>query len=432
MRWRGLASPDDGDALALTFAYALVVTSEFADVIESIMPGPMRVFTSTDDVAEFSPGAPGEERWAKEASEYVPHVFMRQNDGFRILYWLIKDALMYRLAAVTVDLEGFLRQATHSRSKPSAGRDQPGRGRSGGPGRRAGDGPETGCAVCPERSRRARGGHPEHWRGICSHLFRHDHHHPPAQARRRRQHRARGHPVQTARDQDKASFLGFRKASPPPTWSTLLPESGDGVSLRKMIDRLLAAHAGRIAIEGCDVTITSQVAQQFALIVHELATNALKYGALSMADGHVMVSGSLERQGGRTLFVFSWREGGGPPVALPTRRGFGRTILRDSARYFAERVVMDYAPEGLNYRLQVAFAGISPASGPTRRVQPEAVWRRQPTFRGRIPPSPQERTRMPLSARVGLSPAVSDAGIVLDLVERRIACAELGADALDC
>src|SRR5262245_29406123 len=84
-----------------------VVTSEFADVIESIMPGLMRVFTSSDDVAEFSPGVPGEERWAHEASEYVPYVFMRQNDGFRILYWLIKDALMYRLGAVTVDLEDF-------------------------------------------------------------------------------------------------------------------------------------------------------------------------------------------------------------------------------------------------------------------------------------------------------------------------------------
>src|SRR5216683_3006311 len=48
-----------------------------------------------------------EERWAREASEYVPHVFMRENDGFRILYWLIKDALMYRLGAVTVDTEDF-------------------------------------------------------------------------------------------------------------------------------------------------------------------------------------------------------------------------------------------------------------------------------------------------------------------------------------
>lgn len=84
-----------------------VVTSEFADVIESIMPGLMRVFTSTDDGCEFTPGAPGEERWAKEASGYVPHVLMQQNDGFRILYWMIKDALMYRLGAVTVDLEDF-------------------------------------------------------------------------------------------------------------------------------------------------------------------------------------------------------------------------------------------------------------------------------------------------------------------------------------
>src|SRR5260370_15855605 len=66
-----------------------VVTSEFADVIESIMPGLMRVFTSTDDVAEFTPGAPGEEQWAKEASEYVPHVFMPHNAGFRILSSLI-------------------------------------------------------------------------------------------------------------------------------------------------------------------------------------------------------------------------------------------------------------------------------------------------------------------------------------------------------
>ncbi len=73
-----------------------VVTSEFADVIESIMPGLMRVFTSTDDVAEFSPGAPGEER-----------------------------------------------QATHSSSRPSAGRDRPDRGRSERPGRRAGDGAGT-------------------------------------------------------------------------------------------------------------------------------------------------------------------------------------------------------------------------------------------------------------------------------------------------
>lgn len=82
-----------------------VVTSEFADVVESIMPGLMRVFTGTDDLARFAPNAPGQERWAREASEYVPHVLMRQNDGFRILSALLKDALMYRLGGVAVDVE---------------------------------------------------------------------------------------------------------------------------------------------------------------------------------------------------------------------------------------------------------------------------------------------------------------------------------------
>ena len=82
-----------------------VVTSEFADVIESIMPGLMRVFTGTNDLATFAPLAPGQEKWAREASAYVPHVLMRQNDGFRIVSALLKDALMYRLGGVSVDVE---------------------------------------------------------------------------------------------------------------------------------------------------------------------------------------------------------------------------------------------------------------------------------------------------------------------------------------
>lgn len=82
-----------------------VVTSEFADVIESLMPGLMRVFTAADDLVRFTPGAPGQEKWAEEASAYVPHVLMRENDGFRIISGLLKDALMYRLSGVTVDLE---------------------------------------------------------------------------------------------------------------------------------------------------------------------------------------------------------------------------------------------------------------------------------------------------------------------------------------
>ncbi len=82
-----------------------VITSDFADTIESLMPSLMRVFSSGEEVVEFTPMAPGEEQAAKEASQYVPHVFMRENDGFRIFYWLFKDALMGRLSGATVDSE---------------------------------------------------------------------------------------------------------------------------------------------------------------------------------------------------------------------------------------------------------------------------------------------------------------------------------------
>lgn len=91
-----------------------VVTSEFSDVIESFMPSLMRVFASGEEVAEFAPMSPGDEQWAKQATQYVPHVFMRENDGFRVLYWALKSALMDRLSAATVDTE----EKSYSRTDP--------------------------------------------------------------------------------------------------------------------------------------------------------------------------------------------------------------------------------------------------------------------------------------------------------------------------
>jgi hypothetical protein len=58
-----------------------VITSEFADAIESIMPGMMEVFTGGDQVVEFTPSAPGEEKMAEEATQYVTHCFMVENNG---------------------------------------------------------------------------------------------------------------------------------------------------------------------------------------------------------------------------------------------------------------------------------------------------------------------------------------------------------------
>lgn len=89
-----------------------IVTSEFADTVESLMPSLMRVFAGTDQVVAFSPRKPGDEQFAKEASDYIPHVMMRENDGFRILYWFLKDALMFRLAGGCVDVEEVVQTKT--------------------------------------------------------------------------------------------------------------------------------------------------------------------------------------------------------------------------------------------------------------------------------------------------------------------------------
>lgn len=82
-----------------------VITSEFADAVESIMPGMMEVFTGGDQVVEFTPSAPGDEKMAEEATAYVTHCFMVENKGFRLVHDLVKDALMFRVGGLSIDLE---------------------------------------------------------------------------------------------------------------------------------------------------------------------------------------------------------------------------------------------------------------------------------------------------------------------------------------
>lgn len=98
-----------------------VVTSEFQDVIESMMPGLMDVFTGSDVPVSFTARRPGEEKWEDEADAYVPHVLMNENDGFTIISALLKDALMFRLSGATVDLE----DAQETRTIPVKGLPQP-------------------------------------------------------------------------------------------------------------------------------------------------------------------------------------------------------------------------------------------------------------------------------------------------------------------
>lgn len=132
----------------------------------------------------------------------------------------------------------------------------------------------------------------------------------------------------------------------------------EGVSLTAMLDRELAGFSKCVKIDGCDITVSSSAAQQFALIIHELATNALKYGALSVPDGLVSITGKIDRLNGSATFSFAWRETGGPPVTAPTRKGFGSVILVDSAKQFSQDVTLDYARQGLCYDLHIQLSAI--------------------------------------------------------------------------
>src|SRR5262249_26272848 len=93
------------------------------------------------------------------------------------------------------------------------------------------------------------------------------------------------------------------------------------VTLLDILQQLLPLHAQKIHIRGCKVVLKEAALQQLTLIVHELQTNSMKYGALSCETGLVSISGNIERNADKAGFTFVWQESGGPPVVPPSRRG---------------------------------------------------------------------------------------------------------------
>jgi two-component sensor histidine kinase len=111
------------------------------------------------------------------------------------------------------------------------------------------------------------------------------------------------------------------------------------------------AAADRLRLEGDDAPIGVKAATSLALILHELATNAAKYGALSRQEGRVTIAGL--RESGRLLLT--WQERGGPPVeGPPARRGFGTVLAeRGAIIQLGGSIAHDWAAEGLTLRLEV-------------------------------------------------------------------------------
>ena len=134
-----------------------------------------------------------------------------------------------------------------------------------------------------------------------------------------------------------------------------------GVGPGGALDELLRAHLApfvelastRVRFVGPVVTIPADATQALGLAIHELATNAVKHGALSNADGTITVSWSCEDGDDRMRHVrMVWEERGGPEVRSPDRTGFGNIVLRDVVpRALNGTVEIDFAPEGLRWSL---------------------------------------------------------------------------------
>lgn len=108
----------------------------------------------------------------------------------------------------------------------------------------------------------------------------------------------------------------------------------------------------RIAMAGPPLQIACEAAQPIAMALHELATNAGKYGALSNDAGKVDIAWGAVGNGGGQIFHLSWAESGGPAVAPPTRRGFGTNVIAHvpKAQLDAE-VTLEFAESGVTWRL---------------------------------------------------------------------------------
>lgn len=131
-----------------------------------------------------------------------------------------------------------------------------------------------------------------------------------------------------------------------------------------VIEGALIPHStapGEICAQGPPVTLSARQAMSLSMAIHELATNSMKYGALSVAGGEVTVRWKLEALDGDQCMRLFWTETGGPKVAPPQRRGFGSLLIEQVlAADFGGKVDVCYAPEGLRFELATLLSNLGP------------------------------------------------------------------------
>jgi two-component sensor histidine kinase len=132
--------------------------------------------------------------------------------------------------------------------------------------------------------------------------------------------------------------------------------SWQNVGLDALVRTELAPYATgtNVRITGTDVMLTAAETQALAKVLHELATNAAKYGALSIPGGQVSVTWDFKPNGQAGTLILEWREAGGPSVASKVQSGYGTDLIRDLIPHeLGGMVDLMFATEGVSCRIEV-------------------------------------------------------------------------------
>lgn len=149
--------------------------------------------------------------------------------------------------------------------------------------------------------------------------------------------------------------IGVRIASLANTHTLLTHKRWRAISFRDLLLSELAPYAqpGRIALHGDDFDLNAEVATTVGMVIHELTTNAAKYGALSSADGKIAITWQTDKHAEPSGLGIDliWQETKGPLLAYEGHRGFGSTLIeRLIGKQFGGSTAFDFAPEGLSFR----------------------------------------------------------------------------------
>jgi PAS domain S-box-containing protein len=134
-----------------------------------------------------------------------------------------------------------------------------------------------------------------------------------------------------------------------------------GVALAEIVEREFTPYGrGNSDVRGPSITLKAEAAQVVAMVLHELTTNAAKFGAFSKRGGRVRLNWWCQQNGERPRLAIEWTEVGGPPVAEPSQSGYGTSVVRELIPFELDGTVnLTFAKDGLRCRLEIPGDWIS-------------------------------------------------------------------------